>query len=207
MKTTLSQRTINRLTQYYTILRDYSKKDIKNITSSVISNLLEIDETQVRKDLKIINCKGKCKVGYEVEELKNNIENVLDYNVIKKAFVVGAGNLGLALSGYSKFCEFGLDIVALFDIDKEKIGKIHNNKPIYDLNMLPELVKKTGINIAILTTPNKVAQSACDFMVKSGIKYIWNFAPSILEAPSEIKIWHENLIGSFIQFCAVSNIH
>lgn len=206
MKSTLSQRTINRLTQYYTILRDYSKKDIKNITSSLISNLLEIDETQVRKDLKTINCKGKCKVGYEVNDLKNNIEDVLDYRVIKKAFVIGAGNLGLALSGYSKFCEFGLDIVALFDVDKEKIGKAYNNKIIYDLNDLEKTVKKTGIDIAILTTPNKVAQEACDFMVKSGIKYIWNFAPSILQAPPEVKIWHENLIGSFIQFCAVSNI-
>jgi len=207
MKSTLSQRTINRLTQYYTILRDYSKKDIKNITSSLISSLLGVDETQVRKDLKMINCKGKCKVGYEVCELKEIIEEVLDYKVIKKAFVIGAGNLGLALSGYSKFCEFGLDIQALFDVDKNKIGKEFSGKIIYDLTELPKMIEKTGINIGILTTPNKVAQSACDFMVKSGIKYIWNFAPSILEAPDDVKIWHENLIGSFIQFCAISDIN
>lgn len=207
MKSTLSQRTINRLTQYYTILRDYSKKDIKNITSSLISSLLGVDETQVRKDLKMINCKGKCKVGYEVCELKEIIEEVLDYKVIKKAFVIGAGNLGLALSGYSKFCEFGLDIQALFDVDKNKIGKEFSGKTIYDLTELPKMIEKTGINIGILTTPNKVAQSACDFMVKSGIKYIWNFAPSILEAPDDVKIWHENLIGSFIQFCAISDIN
>ena len=89
MKNTLSQRTINRLTQYYTILRDYSKKDIKNITSSQISQLLDIDETQVRKDIKSINCKGKCKVGYSVIDLKSIIEDVLDYKVIKKVFVIG----------------------------------------------------------------------------------------------------------------------
>ena len=76
MKQELSQRTINRLTQYYTILRDYSKKEIENITSSQISKLLGIDETQVRKDVKSIDCKGKCKVGYDVFELKTKIENV-----------------------------------------------------------------------------------------------------------------------------------
>ncbi len=206
MKNDLSQRTINRLTQYYTILRESSKKDIKNITSASISNLLEIDETQVRKDIKLIKCKGKCKVGYEVKELKERIEDILDYKVIKKAFVIGAGNLGLALSGYSKFSEFGLEITALFDIDPIKTGKKINDKTIYNLKELPEIIKKTGVKIAILTTPNKVAQDACDFLVKSGIKYIWNFAPSILEVPAGVKIWHENLIGSFIQFCAIENI-
>ncbi len=206
MKNTLSQRTINRLTQYYTILRDYSKKDIKNITSSQISQLLDIDETQVRKDIKSINCKGKCKVGYSVIDLKSIIEDVLDYKVIKKAFVIGAGNLGVALSRYSKFSEFGLEIDCLFDLDKDKIGKIIDGKEIFNISELKNRVKSTGINIAILTTPNKVAQEVCDFLVECGIKYIWNFAPSILIVPKDVKVWHENIIGSFIQFCAVENI-
>ena len=101
MKNELSARTINRLTQYHTILREYTKKNIVNITSAQISNFLNIDETQVRKDLKSIACKGKCKVGYVVLELKETIESVLDYNITKKAFVIGAGNLGIAFSKYS----------------------------------------------------------------------------------------------------------
>ena len=206
MKSELSQRTINRLTQYYAILRDYSKKNIENITSSQISQFLKIDETQVRKDVKSINCKGKCKVGYSVEELKTIIEDILDYKIIKRAVVIGAGNLGQALSGYSKFEEFGLDIVALFDTDENKIGKKFNNKDIFALKDLPQYIKKTGINIAILTTPNKVAQEVCDFLVECNIKYIWNFAPSVLIVPQDVNVWHENLIGSFIQFCAISNI-
>lgn len=206
MKNSLSARAINRLTQYYAILRDYYKKNIENITSSQISQFLKIDETQVRKDVKSINCKGKCKVGYSVEELKTIIEDVLDYKIIKRAVVIGAGNLGQALSGYSKFEEFGLDIVALFDTDENKIGKKFNNKDIFSLKDLPQYIKKTGINIAILTTPNKVAQEVCDFLVECNIKYIWNFAPSVLIVPQDVNVWHENLIGSFIQFCAISNI-
>lgn len=206
MNNTLSQRTINRLTQYHTILREYVKKNILNITSSQISTMLDIDETQVRKDLKSINCKGKCKVGYITEELKSQIEDVLDYKIIKRCFVVGAGNLGIALTKYSKFPEFGLEIVALFDEDENKIGTSVNGKTIYPLAKLKEMIAQTGVNIAILTTPNKVAQSVCDYMVESGIKYIWNFAPSILTVNKDVKVWHENLIGSFLQFCAISKI-
>lgn len=207
MKNSLSQRTINRLTQYHTILRDYTKKNIENITSSQISQLLGIDETQVRKDVKSINCKGKCKVGYVVSELKEIIEDTLDYKTVKKAFVIGAGNLGIALSKYSKFSEFGLEIVALFDNDTNKIGQKAGDKEILDLNKLAQKVKETNVNIAILTIPNKVAQSVTDYLVQSGIKYIWNFAPSILTVPDDVKIWHENLIGSFLQFCALSDIN
>ncbi len=206
MKNSLSQRAIIRLTQYHTILRDYSKKGIKNITSSSISKLLEIDETQVRKDVKSINCKGKCKVGYNVVELKDIIENVLDYKVVKKAFVIGAGNLGTALSKYSKFNDYGLEICALFDIDKTKIGQKIDNKDILDLKDIKKYIETSGINIAILTTPNKVAQEVAEFIVNAGVKYIWNFAPTILNLPEGVHVWHENLIGSFLQFCAIENI-
>lgn len=206
MKNSLSQRTINRLTQYHTILRDYAKKDVQNITSAQISNFLKIDETQVRKDLKNINCKGKCKVGYVVSELKEIIEDVLDYKTVKRAYVIGAGNLGIALSKYSKFSEFGLEIMGLFDIDESKVGLKFDNKEIYHLSTLKEKIAQTGVNIAILTIPNKVAQKVADEIIHAGIKYIWNFAPSILSVPDGVKVWHENLIGSFLQFCAIERI-
>ncbi len=204
MKSSLTQRTINRLTQYHTILRDYAKKGIKNITSSQISILLKIDETQVRKDVKSINCKGKCKVGYTVEELKTIIEEVLDYKIKKRAYVIGAGNLGIALSKYSKFSEFGLEILALFDVDSDKIGKDIDGKKIYDLKLLREKIIESNVEIAILTTPNKVAQEVACYITECGIKYIWNFAPTILSVKDDVKVWHENLIGSFLQFCAIS---
>ena len=207
MENSLSQRTINRLTQYHTILRDFAKKNIENITSIQIAQMLNIDETQIRKDIKSIDCRGKCKVGYSILELKSKIENVLDCNYVKRAFVVGAGNLGLALSKYSKFSEFGLEIAGIFDSDEKKIGKKIGDLEIYDIEKIHELSKIMNVNIAILTTPNKVAQMVTDKLVKSGIKYIWNFAPSILNVPDYVTVWNENLIGSFLQFCAISKIH
>ena len=45
-----------------------------------------------------------------------------------------------------------------------------------------------------------------DKLIRAGVKYIWNFAPTILTVPDDVKVWNENLIGSFLQFCAISNI-
>ena len=103
MKPELSQRTINRLTQYHTVLREYSKKEIENITSSLIASCLKIDETQVRKDLKSINCKGKCKVGYVVDELKRFFPRKVYTTVIPRNVKLSeAPSYGLPIAYYDK---------------------------------------------------------------------------------------------------------
>lgn len=206
MKNEFSDRLIFRFSQYYAILRDFTKKNIKYITSNYIAKLLNIDETQVRKDFASICAKGKCRVGYNVVELKKIIGDLLGNNTTKYAFIIGAGNLGTALAQYKKFNEFGLEFKALFDIDKTKIGKTVDSTPIYDLNDLKSKMLEYRVDIAVLTTPNKVAQQVCDFLVSSGIKYIWNFTPSVLSVPKNVNVWQEDLIGSFLQFCATYNV-
>ena len=202
MKNEFSSRLINRLAQYHTILRDFSKKNIKNITSILIAQILKIDETQVRKDIQCIKCKGKCKVGYSVSQLKTCIENILDCKTLKKACVIGAGNLGVALTKYAKFKEFGLEIVAIYDSSPLKINTQVGTLKISDISSLS--LPDAQMPVAILTVPNNVAQNVCNIVVEAGFKYIWNFAPTILSVPDDVEVWHENLIGSFLAFCANS---
>ena len=56
-----------------------------------------------------------------------------------------------------------------------------------------------GVKIAILTVPHSQAQKAANFLIDSGIKYIWNFTQCILDVPDDIHVWNENLIGHFLQ--------
>lgn len=196
----ISDKVINRLTLYHCILSDKINENIEFISSRQISQLLNIDDSQVRKDINILNNSGKCRVGYIVKELKASIEKTLGFKKTKKAFIVGAGNLGSALAKYDNFTNYGLNIVALFDSDKDKIGKIVNNKGIFNINKLPELAKSTGVDIVILTVPREYAQNTADFLVKSNIKYIWNFTPTVLNVPKEVQVWNENLMGNFLQF-------
>ncbi|MCI1273039.1 MAG: redox-sensing transcriptional repressor Rex [Clostridiaceae bacterium] len=197
----ISDKVINRLTLYHCILSDYLDNKREFISSGQIAQLLKIDDSQVRKDINLLNKSGKCRVGYIVKELKVSIEKTLGFAKTKKAFIIGAGNLGSALAKYDNFTDYGLNILALFDSDKKKIGKTVNNKVIFDMSKLENLVKKSGVDIAILTVPRDYAQLTANYLVKRlNFKYIWNFTPVVLDVPDDVQVWNENLMGNFLQF-------
>lgn len=195
----IPDKVVNRLTLYHYIL-DGLREDEQNISSARIAQFLDIDNSQVRKDLKYLGNSGKCHVGYNVKELKKAIEEKLGFKKTRDAFIVGAGNLGSALAKFDSFKDYGLNILAMFDNDPKKIGTIVNGKEIFDITKVGNLSDRLGVDIAILTVPREFAKGVANYLAGSGIKYIWNFTPCILDVPSEIKVWNENLIGSFLQF-------
>lgn len=200
MKNNLSQRAIHRLTQYHCIVTAMEEEGKDVVSSPQIAELLNIDDSQVRKDMKIIGKTGKTKVGYKISEIKRSIEKTLGFEKTKEAFVIGAGNLGLALAKYDDFGFYGFNILAMFDNDPLKINLTVNGKQVFHISQLPELTKNLGVEIAVLTVPRKFAQETADYLVASGIKYIWNFTPTVLKLPDNIQVWNENLIGNFLQF-------
>ena len=199
----IPEKVINRLTMYHFILDDI-REDEKYISSTKFANLLNIDNSQVRKDLKYIDnqdgYRGKCRVGYEVLKLKNKIEECLGFKKTKDVFIVGAGNLGSALAKYDSFQDYGLNVLAMFDKDPKKIGTVINGKEVFDISRVGNLAQRLGVETAILTVPKEYAQGAANYLAGSGIKYIWNFTTCILDVPKDVKVWNENLIGSFLQF-------
>ena len=196
----ISEKVINRLTLYHCILQDFIDKKIEYISSKQIATLLRIDDSQVRKDINILNNSGKSRVGYIVKELKKSIETTLGFAKTKNAYIIGAGNLGMALAKYDNFTSYGLNIINLFDNDESKIGKAINNKDIINIKELPRHTKENDVDIAILTVPGRFAQATAEFLVKSNIKYIWNFTPVVLDVPENVQVWNENLMGNFLQF-------
>ncbi len=195
----IPEKVINRLTLYHYILEDCNNNE-ENISSTKIAELLNIDNSQVRKDIKYLNNTGKCRVGYNVQKLKSAIEKELGFKKERDAFIIGAGNLGSALAKFDSFKNYGLQVLAMFDNDPKKVGLSINNKEVFHISKLPDLIKRLNVNIAILTVPREYAKETANFLVKSGIKYIWNFTPCILDVPKNVKVWNENLIGSFLQF-------
>ena len=195
----IPDKVINRLTLYHYIL-DTLREDEQFISSTRIAQLLNIDDSQVRKDLKYLDYSGKCRVGYEAKELKQIIEERLGFKQRRDAFIIGAGNLGSALAKYDSFKDYGLNILAMFDSDEKKIGTVINGKEVFDVAKVGNLVARLQVDIAILTVPKEFAQNAANCLAGAGIKYIWNFTPCILDVPKDVKVWNENLIGSFLQF-------
>ncbi|MBS4760068.1 MAG: redox-sensing transcriptional repressor Rex [Clostridium sp.] len=200
MSKNIPEKVSNRLTLYHSILVEYIEEGIESISSPQIAQRLDIDDSQVRKDFKLLNNAGKCRVGYIVKDLKDSIEKTLGFANTKDAFIVGAGHLGLALAKYDSFNSYGLNILALFDNDPQKVDMQVNNKQIFHISKLPNLVERLGVEIAILTVPRQYAQQVAEFLIESNIKYIWNFTPAVLKVPPTVKVWNENIMGSFLQF-------
>ena len=105
---------------------------------------------------------------------------------------MGAGNLGRALLSYKGFEQYGLNIIAAFDI---KEGEA-DGKKIFPLEKLPDIINRLSIKIAVITVPGDVAQQVCDILTSNGILAVWNFAPAHLTVPDGVLVQNENMASS-----------
>ena len=184
--------TIQRLPQYLRILKYKKNEGIENISSTTIANELKLNSIQVRKDLALISRnEGKPKVGFNIKELIEDIENFLGLNNSKDIVVVGAGRLGQALMNYKNF-ENDVSIIMAFDKDIEKC----NGSNIFHINKMKDLIKRMNIHIAIIAVPKEEAQEVCDTLAKYGIKAIWNCAQVNLKVPDDVVLKNEDLSAS-----------
>jgi redox-sensing transcriptional repressor len=189
--------TLRRLPIYYQYLkRMHGDKNLDYISCTQIGNDLNILPIQVRKDLQVADAVGKPKLGYSITELIETIEDFLGWNNTTDAYLVGVGNLGTALLGYHGFKDYGLNIIAAFDVDGSKVGTKVRGKMIFDVAKLPDMIRRMSIKIGILTVPASCAQEQADIMVKAGIHAIWNFSPVKISVPPDVIVQHENLASS-----------
>jgi redox-sensing transcriptional repressor len=190
----ISQATLKRLPQYLRIIKDKKNEDVKNISSTEIATILRLNPIQVRKDLALVSrTDGKPGVGFNTQELIQDLEEVLNLNNITDAVIIGAGKLGQALLNYKGF-EKNLNILMAFDNDKNKC----DNKKIFFIDKMEKKIIENNVQIGIITVPKENAQNVCDIMIKSGIKAIWNFAPINLKVPENIAVKNEDLSTSLV---------
>lgn len=184
----VSEPTLKRLPTYLHHLQNELKLGKINISAPKMAQQLELDPTQIVKDLSVTGIKGKPKVGYNIAELISTIEEYLGFNKNNEAFLVGAGKLGQAILSYHELQGFGIHIIAAFDIDLSKVETQYGATRILHMNKLGDLAKRLGVNIGILTTPGNVAQATAEAMVASGITAIWNLTPIRLKLPKNIVV-------------------
>ena len=195
--------TLRRLPIYYNLVCQALERGEMYISSPVIASMLGIDDSQVRKDISATGYVGKPKVGFDIKQLKKHLEQFLGFNKTKDAFLIGIGNLGIAIAKYDGFKKYGLQVVALFDNDPHKVGMKIGEKDVFHVSKLPDLVSKMHIQVAILTVPNSFAQDVTNYLIASGIKAIWNFTSCTLNVPDEVLVWNESLGCSYVTFAQV----
>ena len=193
----ISKNQLQRLPFYLSYLRNKCSEGVEYISSPQIAAGLGLSEEQVRKDLALISrsC-GKPKTGRCVETLILDLEEYLGYRTTNKAIIIGAGHLGCALLAYQGFAKYGLDIVAAFDNNIEKIGMKISDRNIYSLDSLEDVCSTCDVSIGIITVPAAAAQEVCNRLVRMGVKAIWNFAPIKLDVNDSVIVQNENMASS-----------
>ncbi len=198
----ISKSVLKRLPGYLAYLKTLSNETNAYISATALANALGMGEVQVRKDLAMVSDGGRPKIGYLRESLIDDIEQFLGYDNTNDAVLIGAGKLGLALLGYSGFDDYGLNILAAFDA-APAVTVTDSGKPVLTMDKLESFCKSNKVRMGIITVPAVHAQSVCDQLIASGIKAIWNFAPTHLDVPSHILVQNENMATSL----AVLSMH
>lgn len=182
------EKTVERLCLYGRILA-MMEKEGKEVTSSYeIGERAGLLDTQIRKDLSQFGQFGVSGRGYNIKNLKREIEEIIGKNYVWNVAVIGVGNLGSALLAYPGFEQDCFKISAVFDNNPSKIGRKIVGVQIYDIGKMEELLKKEKVKIGIIATPPDVAQNIADRLIKGRVKAILNFAPVTISVPHDIKI-------------------
>lgn len=185
---------LERLMRYYRFLAEgRGRNPPATVTSAEIAEALDVDPTQVRKDLGAIGLVGLGRVGFDACEVCRAIRISLGFDRPYRAVLVGAGHLGSALMAYARFSQWGLQFAAAFDTDKRKIGHLVAGCRVQSVRSLSAYVERHGIRMAILTTPVDVAQRLTDRLVAAGVRAIWNFTPTRLTVPDRVFVRNEHI--------------
>lgn len=185
--------TLRRLPWYLAFAKIVLQQGEHHLSSTSIARNIAVDASMVAKDLSYVNISGRTRVGYDVKELVDVLESFLGFTRTHQAFLFGVGSLGGALMHDNGLEQFGLEIMAGFDVKYELSGTSINHIPIHHTDRFVELQKQTGVNIGILTVPVDKAQAVAELMVEGGIKAIWNFTPYRIVVPDNIVVQNTSI--------------
>ena len=185
--------TLRRLPWYLSNIELMKEKGEQYVSSTQISKEINIDASQIAKDLSYVNISGRTRVGYNIDALIEVLESFLGFTNMHKAFLFGVGSLGGALLRDLGLRHFGLEIVAAFDVNPELVGKDLGGIPIFHSDDFEAKMKEYDVNIGVLTVPINIAQEITNKMVDGGIKAVWNFTPFRIRVPENIVVQNTSL--------------
>jgi redox-sensing transcriptional repressor len=190
----IPEHTISRLSIYFRCLRSLEEEQIATISSKQFARKFGLNAAQIRKDLAYFGEFGVRGVGYDVYALREQIQKILGLTQPWPVAMVGLGNLGQALLRYHGFELSGFHIAVVFEKDKRKIAREPGIGTLfYHIDDVEEILRSSGIRIAILAVPAEDAQSVTERLVAADIDAILNFAPVTLNVPAKVKVRNVDL--------------
>ena len=200
MEKEISQAVIRRMPRYYRYLGELLEEGVERISSNDLSRRMRVTASQIRQDLNNFGGFGQQVYGYNVQFLYDEIGKILGLNETHHIIVIGAGNLGQAITNYVKFEKFGFIITALFDVNPKLKGQTVRGIPIYLMDELDQYCKDHPVDIAALTLPKEKADETAQHLVRLGVHAIWNFAHVDLDlSDNQVVVENVHLSDSLMQ--------
>ena len=168
---------IRRLPRYFRCLRELLNRDVMKISSSELSDLTGVSASQLRQDLKYFGGLGQRGYGYNVKRLYTGISERLGVGKKYTAVIIGAGNLGTALSNSRLFEQRGVWIKGVFDVSEKIIGGQIGENTVKNVSELKDFCRNSKIDIAVLCIPSSDQAELVSLLEGTGVKGVWNFSP------------------------------
>lgn len=184
----ISNAVINRLPRYRRYLLELQKKGVEKISSKEFSSLIGYTASQIRQDLNNFGGFGQQGYGYSVEGLREEIDAILGLDKEYRMVIIGAGNLGQAITKYTQTIKGGFKISGVFEKNKELIGNMLEGIEIMDYEGIVDFVEKEKIDIGIICVNRESAQEVADKLCFAGVKGIWSFARVDIEVPKHVAL-------------------
>lgn len=192
----LPEKTVERLSEYRRSLLNCLAQGKTHIYSHEMAGLHNITAVQVRRDIMFIGYTSLQRKGYDIRDLIEVIGRILDTQIGQNVAIVGIGNLGKAITAYFFGKRPRLNIIAAFDEDENKAGKIISGVKCFHMSQLEEIIKSHDISIAIITVPPDAAVKVAELLVKAGIKGLLNFTSVPLSVDSTVFLEESDMITS-----------
>lgn len=177
-----------RLSRYLQVLTQARKMGRETISSQELSEYTHINPTQIRRDLSGFGKFGKRGVGYNVESLVEQIRRILRTAGQHSIALFGAGKLGQAIASSEIFADHGFEIVAMFDVNPEVVGKEVGKLRVRHLEELQPVVSEQGVVVGVIAVPASSAQTVADRLVEAGVRIIFNYSEQLLQVPPDVTV-------------------
>lgn len=174
-ETSISKSVIGRLPRYYRFLGILLDEGFERISSNELSKRMGLTASQIRQDFNHFGGFGQQGYGYNVEQLRQNIGNIIGINNYYNIILVGAGNLGRAIAQHLSFDKKGFKLVGIFDSDIKLSGLDINNLAVRNFEDIDDFCKTMKPTTAILCIPSSACKAVAEKLISCGIKSFWNF--------------------------------
>ncbi len=185
--------TAARLPLYVRRLRELARNRVELASSRKLADTTGLEAHQIRKDLSYLGTFGKRGVGYQVDDLLEQLSSYLSLSRVWRVALVGYGRLGSAIACHLTLLGNSYHLSAVFDCSYQKIGSAVEDLEVLSWRQIPLVSRQRGIDMAILATPPLAAQGVADLLVEGGVKLLLNFTAAQIAVPGDCTVRNVDL--------------